>query len=158
MPNAAMFSGLAAALTVVPSQATASSPPIWDHGARHGGSTGHSRQNSSSSGLSPSRRRTFVSPVVAGTCHPAAASAARSPVTSSLTTSAYGLSLNRHNPSTKNTPTRSGSTRNRGRRGSPPAAATSATSPAVTNRDSTPTPTPARIFPRLDDHQPAMPP
>ncbi len=110
-----MFSGLAAALTVVPSQATASSPPIWDHGARHGGSTGHSRQNSSSSGLSPSRRRTFVSPVVAGTCHPVAASAARSPVTSSLTTSAYGLSLNRHNPSTKNTPTRSGSTRNRGR-------------------------------------------
>jgi hypothetical protein len=85
-----MFAALAAALTVVPSQATANSPQICDHGARPGDSGPHSRQNNSSKGFSPSRRRSLVSAVDAGTRHPAARSACSSPAASSFSTSAYG--------------------------------------------------------------------
>ena len=85
-PNAAMFAALASALTVVPSQATASSPHTCDHGARPGDSAEHSRANNSSNGFSPSRRRSPVSAVDAGTCHPAARSAAASPLDSSFST------------------------------------------------------------------------
>ena len=100
-------------MTVVPSQATASSPQICDHGAAPGDNAEHNRQNSSSNGLSPSRRRSPVSAVDAGTCHPAACSAPPSPDASSFSTPRYGLSLNRHSPSTKYTPSLAGSARSR---------------------------------------------
>ena len=54
--SAAMFSGLAGTLRVVPSQAATSSPPAVAHGSRDGSRTPVTRQNSSSSVLSPSLR------------------------------------------------------------------------------------------------------
>ncbi len=155
--NAARFSPVAGALIVVPSHATASSPHTCDHGAAAGVSAEHSRPNSSSSGFSPTRRRARVSAVVAGTCQPAAASARERPLASDRTTSPYGKSLNRHSPSTNNTTSRPGSARCRPA-GRPAPASTSSTSPAGTTRDSTPTPTPDRAFPRVDDHHPQVAP
>jgi hypothetical protein len=86
LPNAAVFAVLASALTLVPSQATASSPQICDHRSGTGDSGQDSRRNSSSNGLAPTRRRAAVSAVVAGTCHPAAASARPRPLARSRIT------------------------------------------------------------------------
>ena len=76
---------------VVPSTATTSSPPRCDQGARPGDSAEHTRRNTDSSGLSPTRARAPVSAVDAGTCHPAAASARSSPAVTCRITSPYGL-------------------------------------------------------------------
>ena len=154
-PNTATFASLAAALTVVPSQATASSPHTCDHGARPGDSAPHNRQNSSSNGLSPSRRRSAVSAVEAGTRHPAAPSGPASPPASCSSTARYPMPLNRHNPSTKYTPSRAGSARNR-RPPCPASASTSSTRPGVTHRAGTPIRTAASTFPSVDDHRPPM--
>ena len=162
-----MSGPLAGALTVVPSHATASSPQIRDHGAVPGHSAPPNRPDSSSNGLSPSRRRSPVSAVDAGTCHPAARSAPVSPPASCQSTCRYGRPLNRHNPSTKYTPSRAGSARNRRPHPRPPcpacpaavspaSASTSSTRPGVIHRAATPTRTPASTFPRVDDHRPPM--
>jgi len=98
LPDAAVLAWLASASTVVPSRATASSPHTCDHGGRPGAGAGHSRRNSDSSGFSPARRRTPVSAVVAGTCQPAAASAASRPGVISRSTCPYGRWLDRHYP------------------------------------------------------------
>jgi len=156
-----MFAALAGAATVVPSQATASSPQICDHRAVPGDSAPHNRPASSSNGLSPSRRRSLLSAVDAGTCHPAAASAPPSPPASSRSTSRYGRPLNRHSPSTQYTPRRPGNARNRrppaGAAG-PASASTSSTSPGVIHRAGTPIRTPASTCPRIDDHRPPVTP
>jgi len=147
-----MFGALAGALTVVPSQAAASSPHRRDPGPVPSGPA--SRQNSSSNGLAPSRHRSPASAVDDGTCHPAAASAPPSPQVSFRSTSRYGVPACRHSPSTKYTPSRPGSARNRCPAASCPASAsTSSASPGVTHRAGTPTRTPARTLPKVDDHR-----
>ena len=156
-PNAAIFSALASAATVVPSQATASSPHTCDHEDRPGDSAEHNRPNSDFSGFSPIRRRTAVSAVLAGTCQPAAASAPSSPPVSSRSTCPYGRPLNRHNPSTKYTPSREGSARSRISHASPSPTASSTRSGATT-QPSTPIPARARTRPRGDNHPHDMPP
>ena len=99
-----MFGVLAGALTVVPSQAAASSPPICDSGAVPGDSGQASRQNSSSNGFWPSRRRSPVSAVNAGTCHPAAASAPPSPRSALRSTSRTTPACPGTSPSTNASP------------------------------------------------------
>ncbi len=165
-----MFSGLAGTLTVVPSQATASSPHTSDHGSRPGHSGPATRQNSSSKGRSPSRRRSPVSAVGAGTDQPAAASAPPSPDDSSRSTCRHGRWLYRHRPSTRYTPSRGGSARNRRRGTLSPAAAsaasasaraaavTSSASDAGTSHDTAPAPIPASARPRMDGQPPPMTP
>jgi hypothetical protein len=69
-PNAAAFGSVSATVMPVPSQATASSPATCDHGCVPGDSGEHSRRNSDSSGLPPSRRRAELSAVVAGDASP----------------------------------------------------------------------------------------
>lgn len=81
---------------MVPSQATTSSPRTVAHGSREGRRTPATRQNSSSSGLSPSRRRAAVSAVEAGTASPAAPSPARD-----LSVSWYGRHASRHSARVK---------------------------------------------------------
>ena len=134
---------------VVPSHATTSSPPRCDHGARPGDSAEHTRRNTDSSGFSPIRRRTPVSAVDAGTCHPAAASARSSPATTRRITSPYGSADNSAQPSTKYTPSRAGSARSRISHASPSPTASS-TRPGGINQPSTPIPARDRIRPRGD--------
>jgi hypothetical protein len=142
---------LASAATVVPSQATASSPQMCSHGSRPGDSAEHSRVNSDRSGVSPTRRRTPVSAVTAGARHPAAASGPSSPAVTLPSTRAYGSPLNRHSPSTKYTPSRAGSARSRISHASPSPTASS-TRPGATAQVSTPIPARDRTRPRGDSH------
>jgi len=134
---------------VVPSTATTSSPPACDQAARPGDSAEHTRRNTDSSGFSPIRRRTPVSAVVAGTCHPAAASACSSPAVTRRITSPYGSADSSAQPSTKYTPSRAGSARSRISHASPSPTASS-TRPGGINQPSTPIPARERIRPRGD--------
>jgi len=134
---------------VVPSTATTSSAPRCDQGARPGDSAEHTRPNSDSSGRSPIRARALLSAVVAGTCHPAAASAPPSPAVIFRITSAYGSADSSAQPSTKYTTSRAGSDRSRISHASPSPTASSTRS-GVINHDSTPIPARERIRPRGD--------
>ena len=149
-PKTSAFAAVSATPIVVPSQATASSPQICDHGAVPGDNGEHNRRNTDSSGFSPSRRRTPVSPPDDGTRQPTAASFFPSPAVTCPITLPYGLSVNRHSPSTKYTPTRAGSDRSRISHASPSPTASSATSGGTTYL-STPSPASARTCPRADD-------
>jgi hypothetical protein len=157
LPNTAIFSALASAATVVPSQATTSRPPACDHGDRPGDSAEHSRRNSDSSGASPIRRRALLSAVAAGTRQPAAASTVSSPQVSSRSTCLYGQPLNRHNPSTKYIPSRAGNARSRISHASPSPTASSTRSGGMT-QVSTPIPARDSSRPRRDDQPHDMAP
>ena len=141
-PNEAAFASVSATVMPVPSQATASSPATCDHGSRPGDSGAHSRRNTDSSGLSPSRRRAAVSAVVAGAASP-------SPAVTCKNTDWYGNAENRHNPSVKYTATRAGSSRTRISHARPSPTASS-TSPGGITYVSTPSQAPGKIFPRAD--------
>jgi hypothetical protein len=156
-PNAAASGGLSQTLTVVPSIATTSRPPRWDQAARPGDSAEHSRRNTDSSGFSPTRRRTPVSAVVAGGCHPAAASARPSPAVTCRITSPYGSPDSKAHPSTKYTPSRAGSARSRISHASPSPTASS-TRPAGITQVKIPIPARARTRPRGDNQPHDMAP
>src|SRR6202021_579168 len=128
-----------------------------DHGGRPGGSAEPPRPNNDSSGFSPIRRRTAVSAVLAGTRQPAAASTVSSPQVSFRSTSPYGRSENKHNPSTKNTPHRDGNARSRISHASPSPTASSTRSGPITH-PSTPIPARDRPGPRRDDQPHDMAP
>jgi hypothetical protein len=157
LPNAAALAGLSYALMVVPSTATTSSPPRCDQGARPGDSAEHTRPNSDSSGLSPIRARALASAVVAGTRHPAAASAASRPAVTRRITSPYGSADSSAQPSTKYTISRAGSDRSRISHASPSPTASS-TRPGGKNQDSTPIPARDSTRPRGDSQPHDMTP